>query len=74
MTTLDEYREMQHFLNTYDLLKETVNDITNIIELHSEITECQARATIQQIKQILERCKTRNDNEILSNNRCQRGL
>lgn len=55
MTKLNEYKEMQQLLNAYDLMKKTLDDINNIVELHSEITEQQARHAIKLITQKLDR-------------------
>ena len=55
MTILNEYREMQRLLNAYDLMKKTLSDINDIVELHSEITEQQARHAIKLVTQKLDK-------------------
>lgn len=55
MTILNEYREMQQLMNAYDLMKKTLSDINDIVELNSEITEQQARHAIKLITQKLDK-------------------
>ena len=55
MTILNEYREMQRLLNAYDLMKKTLSDINDIVELHSAITEQQARHAIKLVTQKLDK-------------------
>lgn len=55
MTTLKEYREMQDFLNHYDFMKKTINDLNEILENYHKMSGYDPRAALEQIETCLRK-------------------